>query len=278
MRPLMLTAAILFCAAQAQADSTTEFAELLDQHWEWQMSTSPVWASTLGDRRFNTEWRDDSLKAIELRHKTRRDFLRRTYAIDRKGLSDDDQLNYELFRRQLQNEVDRHQFNSHLMPFSHRGGIQNPENLSSRLRLVTVEDFEDWLTRIEQIDGRIETLIKRAEAGRKQGYMPAAILLQRIPAQLALQVVENAEDSPLFTVFSNLPESFSADDQQRLRERAKVALETSVIPAYRELERYFNRSYLPAARDSIGLSDLPNGSAWYEFLARSFTTTRMSPG
>jgi uncharacterized protein (DUF885 family) len=49
------------------------------------------------------------------------------------------------------------------------------------------------------------------------------------------------------------------------------------LPAYRKLDRYFNETYLPAARESIGLSELPNGSSWYEFRARSYTTTRLTP-
>ncbi len=277
MRHILLASLLLFCCGSAKADTTTEFAELLDEHWNWQMTTAPVWASMLGDRRFNTAWSDISLAAFEEQHKARRDFLRRTYEIDRNKLSAEDQLNYELFRRQLQDEVDEYQFNSHLMPFSHRGGIQNPESLSNRLRLASVQDFEDWLARIEQIDDRIDAVIKLAETGRKQGYMPPRILLQRLPSQIAQQVVDDVEQSPLFEAFEDLPAEFSDADQERLRIRARKLLQDDVVPAYEKLGRYIDKTYLPAARDSVGLSDLPNGSAWYEQLTRSFTTTRKTP-
>jgi prolyl oligopeptidase len=253
------------------------FRVLLDEHWEWQMSTSPVMASALGDRRFNDKWPDQSLAAIEARHFQTREFLKRVYAIDRNSLSVDDQLNYELFRRQLQENVDEYKFNQHLMPFSHSGGIQNPENLTSQLRLVTVEDYEDWIARIRSLDDVIDQEIKLAEAGRKLGMMPPKILLQRIPAQLSLQVVDFADDSPLFKVFETMPESFSAADRERLRAEATDAIEDEVLPAYKKLDTYFNQGYLPAARDSIGLSALPNGDVWYEHLTRSFTTTQMTP-
>jgi prolyl oligopeptidase len=94
---------------------------------------------------------------------------------------------------------------------------------------------------------------------------------------LSLQVVEYANESPFFDVFEDLPESFSAADRERIRAAATKTLEDSVLPAYRKLDRYFNTRYLPAARDSIGHSVLPNGNASYERLARSFTTTRMTP-
>jgi uncharacterized protein (DUF885 family) len=274
---LMITALLLLAVRALFADASSDFTTLLDEHWEWQMANSPVMASRLGDRRYNDQWPDDSLVAIEERHVATREFLKRVYAIDRNNLSAEGQLNYELFRRQLQNDVDEYQFKEYLMPFSHRGGIQNPENLTNQLRLVTVKDYEDWLARISQLDDVIDRQIKLAEEGRKREIIPPRILLQRIPDQLALQVVEFASESPLFGVFENLPESFSAADRERLRAAATDALEDDVLPAYRKLDRYFNEDYLPAARESVGLSALPNGSAWYEHLTRSFTTTQMTP-
>ena len=274
----LLPALLLLLSSSASfADASSDFETLLDEHWEWRMANSPVMASRLGDRRYNDQWSDDSLDAIEGRHVATREFLTRTYAIDPTTLSPEDQLNYELFRRQLQDDVDVFKYNAHLMPFSHRGGIQNRENLTNQLRLVTVEDYEDWLARIAQLDDVIDQQIKLAEEGRKRDIIPPRILLQRIPDQLSLQVVDFAAESPLFEVFETLPESFSAADRERLRATASDALEDKVLPAYRKLDRYFNETYLPAARESVGLSALPNGEAWYEHLTRSFTTTHMTP-
>ena len=95
----------------------------------------PGMASMMGDRRYNRQWGDDSLDGIEQDHVETRAFLRRAYAIDRNALSAEDQLNYELFRRQLQDEVDEHQFKGHLLPFDHQGGIQNLDIMTNRLRL-----------------------------------------------------------------------------------------------------------------------------------------------
>jgi uncharacterized protein (DUF885 family) len=276
--PGKLLAALLFFISSASfADATSDFTSLLDEHWEWRMATSPVMASMLGDRRYNDQWPDSSLAAIEQRHKETRDFLRRVYELDRNALSADDQLNYELFRRQLQDDVDEHQFKSYLMPFSHRGGIQNLDNITSQLRLNTVADYDDWLLRLGKVDDLIDAGISMAERGRKAGFVPPKILMQRVPDQLALQVVEFANESPFFKAFENMPESIPASERERLRSAASETIEDVLLPAYRKLDKYFNTRYLPAARDSVGLSALPNGKAWYEHLTRSFTTTRMTP-
>ena len=274
---IVLTTLLVSMSSACYANASSEFTTLLDEHWEWQLAASPTMASQLGDRRYNDQWPDQNLQAIEQRHDDIREFLRRAYAIDRKDLSIDNQLNYELFRRQLEDTVDAYQFNNHLMPFSHRGGVQNLDNLTNSLRLTTVEDFEDWLARISKIDDVIEQTIALAEKGRKSGYMAPKILMQRIPNQLSLQVVEIATASPLFMAFENMPDSISAADRERLRADAMEIIEDKVLPAYRKLDRYFNKKYLPAARESVGLSALPNGTAAYEYLVRSFTTTRMTP-
>jgi len=125
----ILTWLLLTSSSAAFADATADFNALLDEHWAWTLTNSPVMASMMGDRSRNQDWGDQSLDAIDQRHNETREFLRRTYAIDREVLSVDNQLNYELFRRQLQDDVDGHQFNGDLMPFSHQRGIQTLDGL-----------------------------------------------------------------------------------------------------------------------------------------------------
>jgi uncharacterized protein (DUF885 family) len=271
------TLLLLGMAGSALGDVSSDFRALLDEHWEWTLKNSPVMASTMGDRRYNQEWTDSSPGAIEQRHKDRRDFLTRTYAIDRNALSDEDRLNYELFRRLLQNSVDEFRFNGHLMPFGQRGGVQNLDGTTERLRLSTVQDFDDWLARLGKIDVVIDQTIALAETGRKSGMMPARVIMERLPNQIAAQVVEFPADSPFFKPFAELPESFTPAERERLRAEATEVIKKTVLPAYRKLDKYFNDQYLPATRESIGLSALPNGSEWYEHRARDYTTTRLTP-
>jgi prolyl oligopeptidase len=234
-------------------------------------------ASGLGDRRYNDQWTDNSIAAIKRRQDETREFLRRAYAIDRTALSEDDQLNYELFRRSLQDRVDLFKFDSHLIPFYQRGGVQNLDSNTSRLRFVTVKDYEDWIARLDQIDVVIEQSIALAEGGRKAGMMSPKILMERIPNQISAQLVDDPEASPFFEVFTEMPDTISDEDQVRLRAEARSVIDATVLPAYRELNEYFNETYLPDSRDTIGLSELPNGKEWYELRARQFTTTQMSP-
>jgi len=274
---LIVAVIAILIAGHVKADATSDFNALLDEVWENTMSDFPTFASSLGDRRFNDQWTDQSLEAIENRHLKDREFLRLLYAIDRSALGESDALNYELFRRDLQNDVDGHQFKSYLIPFSHRGGVQTLNQTASRLRFTTVQDYEDWLARMSKVGAVIEQAIARAERGREDGYVAPAILMERITDQIATQLVEVGTDSPFFEEFEEMPDTIGEEDQQRLRTSAVKTIEEIVVPAYRDLARYFEKTYLPGSRDSVGLSNLPNGSSWYEFLARNYTTTSMTP-
>jgi prolyl oligopeptidase len=272
-----LVSACFLVAGTAWADATEDFAALLDEVWEWGLAQNPMQTSQQGDRRYNTEWRDGSLAGYERRHLDRRDFLRRVYAIEKSQLSESDQLNYELFRRGLQQNVDGHRFKAHLLPFNQRGGVQNLDSQAAYLRFDTVADYDDWLARMGKIDTVVKQTIERAEQGRDEDMVLPRILMERIPDQIAVQLVENGTESPFYGVFETMPDTVPAAEQERLRKAAVDTIEDVVVPAYRELANYFEKTYLPASRESVGLSSLPNGSAWYEFLARRFTTTLMTP-
>jgi uncharacterized protein (DUF885 family) len=74
-----------------------------------------------------------------------------------------------------------------------------------------------------------------------------------------------------------MPDTIAVKDRARLRELARTIIDKSIVPAYRGFSRYFNDTYLPASRDTIGAAALPNGEAFYEYRVRLFTTTQMTP-
>ena len=268
---------VFFNTLYANADPRDDFHALLDEHWEWQLRENPVRASRLGDRRWNDQWTDNSLKAIERRHTERQDFLRRLRLVDSNQLDENDRLNYDLFRRQLEDALDADQFKAYLMPVSQRGGVQSLESTAETLRLANVKDYEDWLARMSQIEAVIEQTTALMEAGREAGYMPPKILMERIPDQIAAQLVEDPIESPFYKAFAEMPDGVAEDDGERLQQLARELIDESIVPAYREFSRYFNDTYLPASRDSIGASELPNGPAFYEYRTRLYTTTSMTP-
>ena len=124
----------------AYATPTNDLQTLFEEAWAWQLEQNPVFASSLGDRSFNDQWSNNGIEAIENRHNQRQNFLDRLATIDISELSTNNQLNYYLFRRELHNDIDGHQYKNYLMPINQRGGVQSLEMTAERLRMQTVQD------------------------------------------------------------------------------------------------------------------------------------------
>ena len=101
--------------------------------------------------------------------------------------------------------------------------------------------------------------------------------MNRVDRQIDLQSQENVNENPFFKIFTNLPESISDEEKTAIRTEAKEVIEEVIIPSYQLLGKYFKDEYLPQSRNTVGLYDTPEGRKLYEALARSFTTTNLSP-
>jgi uncharacterized protein (DUF885 family) len=101
-------------------------------------------------------------------------------------------------------------------------------------------------------------------------------MLKLVP-QLESQIVDSAQDSGFYTPIRNMPDGFSDADRERLTTAYTAAIENKVIPAFERLNNFLGDEYLSAARESVGLLDLPNGKDWYAHNVRQITTTDLSP-
>jgi uncharacterized protein (DUF885 family) len=263
--------------ARGAAAPARALHQLFEEEWEWTMREFPTYASRLGDRRFNDRWPDVSLEAYEARHRHRLETLRRLGSVNRARLSPADRLNYDLFRKDLEQDIEEHRFREYLLPVNQRGGVQSADELAELLRFQTVRDYEDWLARLRALPRYLEqTEALMREGVRARKLWPREVL-KRVPAQLDKQVVERAEESPFFLPFKNFPADIAAGERERLTLAAQEAITKSVVPAYRRFRDFFNKEYLPASFDRVGIWQWPDGAEAYAFLARRYTTTGLTP-
>jgi uncharacterized protein (DUF885 family) len=279
MRPLrfLLASAVLVLSGAAHADASRDLRALFDAEWERGLRENPISASYYGDPRFNDRLPDASLAAIQASQAADRAALARLKAIDRAALPAADQLNYDTFQWQLERQIERQRFREFLAPIDHRGGLQSLHELTELLRFEKVKDYEDWLSRLRGFGRLTDDTIALMKEGAKAGIVPPKVILQRVPAQLVAQRVEKPEDSRYFDAFRAFPDSVPLDQRERLRSEARKVIAEVVLPAYERLDTYFREDYLPAAPAAVAAADRPEGKAWYEFLARYYTTTDMTP-
>jgi uncharacterized protein (DUF885 family) len=278
----VIVALFLLCgAASAQdpgvVDATKALHELFAAEWDYQMEQHPTWASTLGDRRWNDRWGDNSLDAIVRRHEHNREVIVKLASVNRAALSPADQLSYDLFKKRYETDIEGFQYRWYLLPLNQLGGVHTVNQLAEDLRFETLKDYEDWFARLKALPVRIDQTVALMRLGIKERIIHPKIVLQRVPAQIDHQIVSDPKASPLYKPFTNFPSWVSASDQARLAKAAQATIATAVVPAYRKLKEFIVSDYLPAAWDQVGIWQLPNGAAMYAYATRDNTTTDLTP-
>jgi uncharacterized protein (DUF885 family) len=261
----------------ADPEATAQLHELFRSDWEWRLEQSPTWASRLGDRRYNDRWDDVSVAGIEAQHRYRLQTLERLEQIDASMLSEEDQLNRRLFERELRSQIEEHPYRLWLMQMHHRGGIQTADDLTNFLRFETLGDYEEWLARLHSFPQWVDQAIGVMKEGAREKILWPRVTLERIPAQIERQIVDDPTASGFYAPFERMPASFTEKQRERLAAAARDAIRTSIVPAYQRLQQHFVNEYLPAAPIEVGIGRLPRGAEAYAARARRFTTTAMTP-
>jgi len=262
---------------QAQStDATRAMHQLFDEEWERGLRENPVNASYQGDTRYNDRWSDASLAAIKASEAADRAALARIRAIDRKALSPAEQLNYDTFLWLQEKAVERQKFRTYLQPIGHMGGVQTLDGVAEVLPFATTKDYRDWLKRMDAVPVVVEQTIALMREGVKAGSMPPKVLMQRVPRQIAAQIVDDPTQSPFYRPFRKIRDGVPEADRAGLQAEAQRIIRERIAPAYRTLQAYFNDEYLPKTRASIAATDLPNGKAYYDYLAGYYTTTGLT--
>ena len=262
------------CSSESPQD---QFESLLGPEWSNVVNDNPVYASSMGDLSRNTEWSDTSVENIYSDHQHQLDVLNRLDSLDISNFSEDNKVNYKLFNQEYKNSTESHAYKTFLMPFSHRGGIQLQHETISIVPLRNKQHYLDWIERISKIDVLVDAAIEKAKLGISEEIVPPRFLMQKVFKQIKLQAFVEPKDSPFYRAFLEIDSSIEGVDIDEIQQEALNVIKLKVIPAYVKLHRFFKDEYLPACRTSIGIKEINNGKEYYEFLARKFTTTNLSP-
>ena len=281
MKYIKLSLSLLFIfllfSGSTNIDEDRRFETFLQNEWEYRLSQSPVYATAMGVKGLEKEWTDLSLRAINSRKLHDLQTLNRINTFNPETLSEDNQLNLRLFKQLSLEQVSLSKYDRHLLPFSHRGGVQLAHEDVEVLPLNSIEDYQNWLGRLKNLDKRIKQTINLAQIGINKDYKAPKILMERVHRQIQLQTNENIEANPFYKIFTNLPEFISIEEKEILQTQAQQIIIDQIVPAYKELEKFFQDQYLPSSRITVGLYDTPQGNELYSFLSKSYTTTTLSP-
>lgn len=255
-----------------------DFENYLAESWEMSLSQSPIYASMLGDKRFNTEIVSNSADEIEKRKLKAIDSYDEFKTFNINDLSESNRLNYMILDKDFSLEIDSHNYPEHFMDLNQRGGIQSFYETGSRMIFSSYQDYKDWLTRLEKYTLNIKNANANYKNGLELGYTQPKHITTYVLEQIESMVAADIVNNPYLKVFNEASsEIVTPDEKDELILSAKKLIKESLNPAYSDLAKFLRNEYIPNSRDSIGIKDVPNGSEWYEYLARYHTTTDLTP-
>jgi uncharacterized protein (DUF885 family) len=282
--PLAAALAIPPHAAHAQAAQPASLENrrqalnaLFAQYWDATMELSPEYASSLGDKRFNDKISDYSPRAFNAWIAREQEFLTRLAAIDPSGFTDTEKASREILLRDFTDDIESQDFKEWEMPISQMGGIYSTyPQVADQLSFTTVKDYDDWIARLRAIPTAFDQVITNMATGIDDHRVPPRYLLEKALVQVKQLANQKPEDSPLAAPIKKFPSSIPAAEQERIKAETLDAVAKRDLPAYQRLARFLEVSYIPAGRAEPGISAIPDGAKYYEFLIRRTTTTNLT--
>lgn len=272
------TGSVAQTKGQEPQEDSKKLRQLLDSEWELRLRDDPTFATRIGDARYNDQWPDRSPEAFERRRAHAQEVLGFAKAIDRTKLGPAEKLDYDLFLRNANIRVEEGRFHGEYLALSQRYG---PHSELAELVHVTplkkVKDYDDLIKRLRSFPQLVDQDIALLKKGLETKIVPPKIILREVDQQMRNQIATDPTQSPIYQgAFKEFPGSLPMPEQQRLSEQGSAAIRDAVMPALRKLENFFLKEYQPKTRESIAMSDLPDGAAWYAHRIRAMTTTDLT--
>ncbi|HXY07758.1 MAG TPA: DUF885 domain-containing protein [Terriglobales bacterium] len=242
------------------------------------MRANPLYASFLGDKRYNDQLDDFSQKHIDEDLEQTRQFLVCFQAIDTTGFPDQEVLNKQLMVRDLKMTPEGARFKPWEMPVDQQNGvhIQLPA-LVNVLAFDSVKDYEDYIARLKQMPrlfGQVEIQMRK---GIAENWMPPKGVLGEVVKQANELATTPADKNPFAQPFNRFPDAISEADRKRLRETGLRIIHDSILPTYAKFTTFVRNEYEPKGRPEPGVWFPPNGDEYYAFRVRESTTTDFMP-
>jgi len=261
------------------------FDEFADASYKQVLLRSPELVTSMGLSQ-TLGIRDDELDNIC------NDFVIETYALeagileiletyDRAALSYEQQISYDSYSWILEGWAVEHEWLYHFYPVTHGFSRQNElfRFFEDEHPLETVQNAEDYISRLEQVDEQFACLIQKLEDSEARGILAPAQMLQRAADQSRGIVPGSARDLPFYTTFVTKTAAItelSLAQRQALYAQVEQTINTSVIPAYQAVVAKLDEQ-IPHAPPMNGAWQLPNGDDFYAARVRHHTTTDLTP-
>ena len=247
-----------------------------EQAFAWQ--EDPLTASYEGEHGFDDRLESALPADFQRRAGAWAKFLERLHAIDRARLSPEEQISCELFDFILTYRIKFAAYREWRAPLNSDSGFHTAVmQMHEAADTQSPSGYERYVGRLKDVKRYFAECIANMRQGLRDSWTLPVEILPGVASVIDAQQFAKPEDSPLYAPFEAFPHCIPATDQARLREAARAAIASAVIPAYRDFQAFFRNEYMPGARETIGASALPNGKSYYADLVCYYATDEISP-
>ena len=192
-------------------------------------------------------------------------------SVDIEKLSEDSQISYKLLNFVLNETIVKYKFKTHWNPILSDGGFHL--SLTFRVRPLTDKKssikYLKLLKAIPDYINQQKVLIKK---GLDAGMGQPLVIFKGYESTYNLHITESAEENFYYSPFLKLPSQLSKKDKDSLQLAARDVISNEVIPAFKSVKEFFETTYYPSTRKTIGVSQTPNGSDYYQSRIDFYTT------
>jgi uncharacterized protein (DUF885 family) len=272
----LLILSLLSFACSATQSSKLQI--LLDEIWQYELSISPIFATSQGVHDFDNKLADISPDALLNQDSQFREFLKKLSLIDKSELNRTEQISLLIQQRNLQNNIDEYSFNAHYMPLTSESSFHSSLAFLPRSsRFETVVDYQNYLVRLKQFPSYFEQQINWMRKGIQTGFIQPKVVLQGFEDSVRAFIHDSPEDSIYYApIHDLLAASVNPIQHQKLTEQAEKIISNHVFSAYQNFYDFLVSEYIPKSKTTIAAMSLPNGSAYYQNRSNFYTTTQMS--
>ncbi len=258
-------------AAAARDTAGAQLHQLFDREWAERLEHDPLLATASGSRAGIDRLPRVSL-AEEREHARRAGlWLEELESIDHQQLSPADQVHAAVFRWMMERRLAAFEHHEYRNGLTTDGGFHlSLARLPQEVPLRTPADLRAYFARLRAIPAYVDGHIELLQNAIDHGWTLPRVVLEGYDHGITSHVVDRVEDSVFFAPVAALPSDFPERDN--LVAEGKVAVAQGAIAGYRRFLEFFRTRYLPAARESLGVTAVAGGHELYRERIRLYTT------
>ena len=188
-------------------------------------------------------------------------------------LNETDKISLELLKFKAQDEINFYEFERYLNPLLSDAGFHSSLNYMVR-PLSNYDKTKEYLNKLNALPEFVNQNFDNLRAGLEKGVSQPLVIFKGYESTYNDHIVENYQDHYFYSPFNNLPESLTQEQKDSVLSAAKIAIENSVIPQFKRIKEFFEAEYFPKTRTSLGVSETPNGEAYYQDRINFYTTSQ----